>query len=81
MLKQCACRYSWINFLHYSWVAHMKNTFEHHDVRVILGQPILEYYSIGKGDKWHQLGFELVFFIVFFVLAWLSLAFIRHQKR
>ena len=30
VLRHASCRYSWINFLHYSWVAHMKNTFEHH---------------------------------------------------
>ena len=70
-----------IDFLHYSWVAHMKNTFEHHNIPVIAFQPILDYYSIGKGNKWHQLGFEFVFLVVFFVLAWLALTFIRHQKR
>ena len=59
----------------------MKNTFEHHNTRVIGIIPIMQYYSIGAGSKWHQLGFEFIFFVVFFVLAWAALAFVRHQKR
>ena len=53
-------RYQRLNFLHYSWVAHMKNTFDTHDIPVIAFQPILSYYSLGAGDKWHQLGKSLL---------------------
>ena len=43
----------------------------------------LEYYGLPQHDltKWEYLGIELLFFAMFFLLAWYLLAFKKHSKR
>ena len=43
----------------------------------------LEYYGLPQHGltKWEYLGIELLFFVMFFVLAWYLLAFKQHSKR
>jgi hypothetical protein len=45
------------------------------------GMPILDFYSLGGISKWGWLGIEFCFFVVFFLFAYLALAFRRHVKR
>ena len=42
---------------------------------------ILNFYSIEGDDKWVQFGYEFIFFVVFFIMAWLGLSFVKHQRR
>lgn len=43
----------------------------------------LEYYGLPQYGitKWEYLGIELLFFIMFFILAWAALTFKKHGKR
>lgn len=45
---------------------------------IVRALQILQFYDL-RG--WDYVGFETVFIAVFFIWAWLALAFIRHQKR
>jgi len=42
---------------------------------------ILEFYSLDSASKWAFLGYETLFIVVFFSLAWTTLVFVRHEKR
>lgn len=42
---------------------------------------ILEYYGLGNTNKWAFVGYEALFFVLFFFLAWLGLRFVRRDKR
>lgn len=42
---------------------------------------ILAYYDLNGIDKWAFLGYESLFFVFFFGLAWAALVFVRHEKR
>lgn len=43
----------------------------------------LEYYGLPQHgiSKWQYLGIEVLFFIMFFCLAWLALEYKKHGKR
>ena len=43
----------------------------------------LEYYGLPQHDitKWEYLGIEMLFFIMFFILAWLALKYKKHGNR
>ena len=47
------------------------------------GAQFLQYYGLPQHglSKWEYLGVELLFFIMFFLLAWYMLAFKKHGKR
>lgn len=42
---------------------------------------ILEYYDLNQAAKWAFLGYESLFFVVFFAMAWTALVYVRHEKR
>ncbi len=42
---------------------------------------ILAFYGLRGYNKWAFVGYEAIFIVVFFLLAWLALTFIKHQKR
>lgn len=48
----------------------MGNQFEGSRDVLLNGKPILEFYDINY-SKWANLGFESLFFLGFFVFAWL----------
>ncbi|CAL8464409.1 g3944 [Coccomyxa elongata] len=73
--------YQYIDFLHYPWVAQMVNQFEHTQIYIFLNLEILEFYGLRGKNKWAFVGYEAIFVVVFFLLAWLALSFVRHQKR
>ena len=47
----------------------------------INGSPILQYYNLDQFNKWEMLGYEFLFFVVFFFLAWAALQFKTLAKR
>lgn len=73
-------RYSYIDFLRYAWGALMISQFRGRsgpDGRpvTINGEPILSYYGLEDYTAWEMLGYEVLFFIVFFAAAWAALQF------
>jgi len=44
---------------------------------------LLEYYGLPQHNitKWEYLGIEVLFFIMFFLLAWICLKYKKHGKR
>ena len=44
---------------------------------------LLEYYGLPQHHitKWEYLGIEVLFFIMFFLLAWICLKYKKHGKR
>lgn len=42
---------------------------------------VLDFYSLEGDQAWAEVGFESIFLVAFFLMAWAALAFIRHQKR
>lgn len=74
--------FCYLNFLRYAWGSLMVNQFgDDRDVQFLNGQTVLEYYSLDGINKWAWLGFEIIFFFVFFLLTFLALTYIRWQKR
>lgn len=70
------------DFLHYPFAAITVSIFEDKPYALsVAGTPVTEYLSLNLGSAWVYLGIECGFFVLFAVLAWASLAFIRHQKR
>ena len=65
----------------YGWGSVMITIFAGTDAVGPNGQPILEYYSLSEHLMWPYVGYSSVSFAVFLVIAWLSLSFMRHQKR
>ncbi|KAK9904972.1 hypothetical protein WJX75_006687 [Coccomyxa subellipsoidea] len=73
--------FQYIDFLHYAWVAQMINQFEHTQIYIFLNLEILTFYDLRGYNKWAFVGYEAIFVGVFFIFAWLALAFVKHQKR
>ncbi|KAK9804705.1 hypothetical protein WJX72_000974 [[Myrmecia] bisecta] len=73
--------YLYIDFLHFAWGALVINQYEGKGTTVYGGREVLEFYNLDGRSRWALLGYESLFFIAFFTLAWLALAFKRHQKR
>lgn len=55
----------------------------HDHVLVCSAMQFLEYYGLPQHgiSKWQYLGIEVLFFIMFFCLAWLALEYKKHGKR
>ncbi|KAK9808007.1 hypothetical protein WJX73_002773 [Symbiochloris irregularis] len=73
--------YTYLGERPFCWSAHMNNHFDEHNIIVILDYRILNFYSVEGDNKWVQLGYEAIFFVVFFLFAWAALSFVKHQKR
>jgi len=43
--------------------------------------PVLNHYDLDGASKWAWLGWLTLFFAVFWVLTWLALSTVRHQRR
>lgn len=48
---------------------------------LVMTLQILAFYGLRGYSKWAFVGYEAIFIVVFFLLAWLALTFIKHQKR
>ena len=42
---------------------------------------VLTNYGLNDTNKWAFLGYESLFFVAFFLLAWAALSFVHHNKR
>jgi ATP-binding cassette, subfamily G (WHITE), member 2 len=80
--------YAYINFLRYAWGAQMINQFKGKRSDLpgnppveINGEEILKYYGLDGYTAWQMMGFELLFFVAFFFMAWGALQFTRLSKR
>lgn len=45
------------------------------------GEPVLKYYGLDGVSAWEYLGYECIFFALFFCCAWAALQFMRVVKR
>ncbi len=80
--------YRYINFLGYAWGALMVNEYGGdrdieflYDPETNTTQTVLEYFSLDGVDKWAFLGYESLFFVGFFGLAFLALRFVNFTNR
>ncbi|KAG2482622.1 hypothetical protein HYH03_018464 [Edaphochlamys debaryana] len=73
--------YSYIDFLRYAWGAVMVNQFEGERNVEWMGTTVLNYYSLGEIDKWAYMGYLSLFFIVFFLLALVTMQFKKYSSR
>lgn len=44
-------------------------------------EPVLTYYNLDGESAWAFLGYEALFFVAFFMLAWFGLLFVKWQRR
>ena len=73
--------YSYIDFLRYGWGALMVNQFSGHNAIYLEGKTVLQVFGLSHVNKWHYIGYQWIFFVVFFTGAWAALQYVRHQKR
>lgn len=73
--------YSYIDFLRYGWGALMVNQFKDSTAIYLQNKTVLQVYSLHHVNKWSYVGYQWIFFFVFFTGAWAALQFKRHQKR
>jgi len=72
----------YINYIHYSWGALMKNQFTDEDMLEPFGIPILQYFNLENGASgWDYLGYLSIFVVVFFVMAYTVLRYTNYSKR
>ena len=68
----------YINYLHYSWGALMKNHFTDGE-RISEMDTVLKYYDFDNGaSAWDYVGYCIIFTAVYFLFGLLSLRFITH---
>lgn len=65
----------------YGWTANMVNQFENNNLPYLAGKTILEFYACDGVDKWANIGYMSLFYIVFFFLTWLALSYCKFQRR
>lgn len=80
--------YSYINFLRYAWGSLMKNQFtSDKGDPIFMSNPgqdpvtIMDYYGVGGIDKWAYLGFLALFFLFWFICAWVTLSVRKYSSR
>ncbi len=59
----------------------MINQFQGTTAEVFGNQPVLEYYNLHGKSAWAFMAYEAIFFVVFFLLAWAGLLFVKWQRR
>jgi hypothetical protein len=78
------CSYwSWhstIDFVRWAWGCLMLNQFESNDP-IYLTSSVLETFGFKGLDKWRCLGYQAIFFFVYFGLALLVMSVKKYQKR
>lgn len=79
--------YAYINILRYAWAALMINQFDGETEDPggpisLAGSPIREYFGHDEfGSSWEALGYESLFFVAMFGMAWAALQFGTMNKR
>ena len=73
--------YYYVDLMRYSFGALMINQWEDNDPMWAGGQTLLDAYDLKGVDKWAYLGYLLVFFFVFFLMALTAITKIDHSRR
>ena len=73
--------YYYVDLMRYSFGALMINQWEDNDPMWAGGQTLLDAYDLKDVDKWAYLGYLLVFFFVFFLMALTAITKIDHSRR
>jgi ATP-binding cassette, subfamily G (WHITE), member 2 len=82
--------YAYINFLRYAYAALLINQFDGMTENtpnaggpiLIADQQILKYYGVHDfSSSWEVIGYECLFFVAIFFLAWAALQFMKLSKR
>lgn len=72
----------YINYIHYSWGALMKNQFTEKDVLEPFGIPVLQYFNLDNdASGWDYLGYLSIFVVVFFMMVYIVLRYKNYSKR
>jgi len=72
----------YVNHLHYSWAALVKNEFTPEDTVFSPNIPILEYFNLDDSlSAWDYLGFEVIFIVVYFCFGVLVMHFVHYGRR
>ena len=74
-------RLAYINWLWYAWGSLMINQFQDTTATAFGNQPVLQYYNLEGKSAWAFMGYEAIFFVVFFFLAWFGLLVVKWQRR
>ncbi|KAK9867424.1 hypothetical protein WJX84_007320 [Apatococcus fuscideae] len=72
---------AYINWLWYAWGSLMINQFQDTTATAFGNQPVLQYYNLEGKSAWAFMGYEAIFFVVFFFLAWFGLLVVKWQRR
>lgn len=75
--------YSYIGFARYSWGGLMINQFtgDKGDPLLLEGKTVLQYYALDGASQYNYLGYMALFFLFFFMCAWMTLSFRKYQNR
>jgi len=73
--------YSTIDFVRYGWGSLMVNNYGATNPTWVGGQSVLEFFGFADVNQWTYLGYEAIFFAVYFVLAWAVLSFRKFTSR
>ena len=74
-------RLAYINWIWYAWGSLMINQFTGVEANAFGDQPVLQYYNLQGKSTWAFMGYEAIFFVVFCMLAWMGLLFVKWQRR
>jgi hypothetical protein len=65
----------------FSWGALMINQWKENDPEFVGGVSLLTEYDLKGESEWAYVGYLCVFFVAFFVAAFLALKHVNHSKR
>ena len=73
--------YAYVDLMKFSWGALMINQWKENDPEFVSGVSLLTEYDLKGESEWAYVGYLCVFFVAFFVAAFLALKHVNHSKR
>ena len=73
--------YAYVDLMKFSWGALMINQWKDDDPEFVGGVSLLTEYDLKGVSEWAYVGYLCVFFLAFFVMAFLALKHVNHSKR
>ena len=73
--------YAYVDLMKFSWGALMINQWKDDDPEFVGGVSLLTEYDLKGESEWAYVGYLCVFFLAFFVMAFLALKHVNHSKR
>ena len=73
--------YAYVDLMKFSWGALMINQWKENDPEFVGGVSLLTEYDLKGESEWAYVGYLCVFFVAFFVAAFLALKHVNHSKR